>query len=759
MHDNILDSAYSYLNFDLPIIPLCSYNHRGCSDKHKGRCKSPGKAPVLKNWSEHKHTTEEHLEEWFGYNKYSNLGLVLGQTENWNIVGVDIDGDLGEQTFQAITQTEDVPDTWEFTSGNGRRLLYLLPDGMMTKKNKVAWAEGHEELAFIAQGQQTVIPPSIHPSGRTYQWKEGHSPFDSDIAMAPQWLIEKVQVKETVETLPWVAAGEQLSVPVVVDEMQQQITAGGRSDHMTRFVGSLCAKRNIPKATILQTALMQNRQFCSPPLTDAEIEAMVESIYASEMHKHQATLARQRRRQELHPMALAELFEANLNNAGTFWMYNQSKGKMYSTTSQQGPWIMLEDEVAQAEIATFIASQDASMATTAKIIEVYKQMVLRSINNNGDGNDLNLGDNPYSDKIALMNGVFDWKNQTLEPWSPKFKHTTLIEATWEDNAKESGAWSMWQEALRSWIPDEKTIMFLQEYIGYALLPSCKMRTAVFLHGEGANGKSLFIDVVNLLFAKSSMVTNPTALGSRFGSSCIIDKLLVVCSDIDSTYLDKTGTLKQIIAGDRVRAEYKGGKEFDFVPVCKLLFSANKLPKSADKTHGWYSRLQLVHFPRQFKPDMEYYSKLMAVMGSPEGRSALLMWAVEGLQRLTAQGEWTVSNDMIKAKAEYKRDNDNVLSFAYECLEASPVADGSYKTSLVLKAVYQTYKEWCMDAGMKQASQQEFTQRISSVYPKKSMRWKTGKGWKTMMSLVDVRWREDLEFDAQESYDTHIAFIR
>lgn len=68
--DQIQDAAYSYLSLDLPIIPLCSYNHRGCSDKHKETCKSPGKRPVLPDWTNHLTTTEDELEEWFERNKY-----------------------------------------------------------------------------------------------------------------------------------------------------------------------------------------------------------------------------------------------------------------------------------------------------------------------------------------------------------------------------------------------------------------------------------------------------------------------------------------------------------------------------------------------------------------------------------------------------------------------------------------------------------------------------------------------------------------
>ena len=235
----------------------------------------------------------------------------------------------------------------------------------------------------------------------------------------------------------------------------------------------------------------------------------------------------------------------------------------------------------------------------------------------------------------------------------------------------------------------------------------------------------------------------------------MDTLLVVCSDIDATFLDHTGVLKQLIAGDTIRAEYKNGKDFNFVPVCKLLFSANKLPRSADKSHGWYSRLQFVEFKHQFTPDPKYYDKIMTAMKSDEGRSVLLNWAVEGLIRIEQNGNWTISESMIESKNAYKRDNDNVQAFADAMLEPSPIREGNYKTSLVAKAVYNTYKEWCDDNGMKAVALQEFNTRLCAIYAKRSIRWKMPKGdWKSQTSFIDVQFREDC--DLASSYNLNLS---
>jgi hypothetical protein len=58
--------------------------------------------------------------------------------------------------------------------------------------------------------------------------------------------------------------------------------------------------------------------------------------------------------------------------------------------------------------------------------------------------------------------------------------------------------------------------------------------------------------------------------------------------------------------------------------------------------------------------------------------------------------------------------------------------------------------------MKAASQQEFAQRLGTVYERKSLRWKVGSGWKTQLSFVDTQFKADTEFDGKSTYDLFVA---
>ena len=173
---NVGKSLYRYQKMGLPVVP----------------CR--GKAPVLRNWqARNTHPNDEEIADWLAKWPDLNVGLVLGSASG--IVGIDVDGEAAWKKLQEISGG-DIPDTWMYkTPGSdvGRRLLYKLPDGAGKAVKWVEKLQGeHSELAFLGDGQQTILPPSIHPNGSRYVWIKGHTPSDVSIAMAPKWLFERM---------------------------------------------------------------------------------------------------------------------------------------------------------------------------------------------------------------------------------------------------------------------------------------------------------------------------------------------------------------------------------------------------------------------------------------------------------------------------------------------------------------------------------------------------------------------------------------
>ncbi|TQK53306.1 bifunctional DNA primase/polymerase-like protein [Brevibacillus sp. AG162] len=198
--DNSNSTLQSYATWyaeqNFPIIPLCPHDHVGMSDHHISVCSKPGKTPLLKGWSQREVPSLEEIEKWHRYWPKANIGLILGSISG--LVAVDVDGEFGELTLDDWSQG-DLPLTWEFTTpGGGRRLIFAIPEGItLTKHSQVDRSKNHEECALLGEGQQTVVPPSIHQNGGSYEWVEGRALWDIECAQAPEWLIQKMTKKQT----------------------------------------------------------------------------------------------------------------------------------------------------------------------------------------------------------------------------------------------------------------------------------------------------------------------------------------------------------------------------------------------------------------------------------------------------------------------------------------------------------------------------------------------------------------------------------
>lgn len=167
---SVVSEMLHYSKLDLAVIP----------------CK--GKIPLVKDWQERQQTDKEEVEKWWKTWANMNVGLVLGTASG--IIGIDVDGEAAIVRLKELSKG-DLPATWSFeTPGGGRRYLYKIPKGVTTRKYVETLEGQHSELALLGDGQQTILPPSIHGNGGKYSWYKGKSTRDIEIADVPRWIID-----------------------------------------------------------------------------------------------------------------------------------------------------------------------------------------------------------------------------------------------------------------------------------------------------------------------------------------------------------------------------------------------------------------------------------------------------------------------------------------------------------------------------------------------------------------------------------------
>jgi len=369
---------------------------------------------------------------------------------------------------------------------------------------------------------------------------------------------------------------------------------------------------------------------------------------------------------------------------------------------KNGLWKIATDGYVEKAIRDLIKAKTSDWDTQAKRNEVLS--ALKDYLTCYESRDkFDVGINPNLTLINLKNGMLNWETGELKPHDKSYYSTCQLNVSYDPKAKSE----LWDQCLIQWIPDEKTRLFMQEFSGYCLIPDTRYHRAVILIGAGNNGKSTFLYTIEELFGKENLSSIPLAkLAERFEIAQIQHKLVNVCADIESGYIEQTSNIKKIISGDTLRGELKYKPSFDFTPVARLWFSCNEIPKASDRSEAWYRRFEYATFPNRFEGD-DQDTRLKEKLTEPETLSTVLNWALEGLRRLDKQGRFTISDQMIEVKEQYELENDNVAAFVDEMIEF-PVECNIPKTWL-----YQKYVEYCDNSGTKPIGKRRFIARIKS----------------------------------------------
>ena len=114
--------------------------------------------------------TDDEIEEWFS--EPANIGIVTG-TVSGNLVVIDFDSEDAFKGFVERVKKASkrlqyaLGDTWVVKTGKGFHIYLRLPKAELVPSTKVRLAEG---IDLKAEGGYVVAPPSIHPSGKRYEF-------------------------------------------------------------------------------------------------------------------------------------------------------------------------------------------------------------------------------------------------------------------------------------------------------------------------------------------------------------------------------------------------------------------------------------------------------------------------------------------------------------------------------------------------------------------------------------------------------------
>lgn len=136
---------------------------------------------------------------------------------------------------------------------------------------------------------------------------------------------------------------------------------------------------------------------------------------------------------------------------------------------------------------------------------------------------------------------------------------------------------------------------VQQYLGYCLLPNTKAQGYLHIKGDGGEGKSVLIKILEKIFGNSAITDHLDTLEKdRFQLANTENKLLFMDDDLPRTILKDGAKIKTIITGQELLAERKNETKYRINIYCRLFSVGNhEIIIDGDDTNGMYRRLILL----------------------------------------------------------------------------------------------------------------------------------------------------------------------
>ena len=261
---------------------------------------------------------------------------------------------------------------------------------------------------------------------------------------------------------------------------------------------------------------------------------------------------------------------------------------------------------------------------------------------------------------------------------------------------------MWDKFLTGVMPDQERRAYLARVVGYSLT-ACTGEQVMFIHhGEGQNGKGVFMRVVMGLLGDYAQAVPGSTLMAKQGDGGIpndiarmVGKRLLSTSETSRTAEGRGKPLdeelvKRLTGEDSVSARFLNAEFFEFKPVGKIHLATNHLP-DVSGSHSMARRLQSIGWDVIVPPAKRIQGLAEQILAREA--AGVLNWAIRGCLDWKSHG-LAVPESVTAKTREHIAQSNPLATWLEE--ETDEVPDAVTENS----QLYGSYKAWAERAGVR-----------------------------------------------------------
>jgi putative DNA primase/helicase len=313
--------------------------------------------------------------------------------------------------------------------------------------------------------------------------------------------------------------------------------------------------------------------------------------------------------------------------------------------------------------------------------------------------------NTHKYKINVINGTLDLKSGQLLPFNKENYITKMANVEYDPAA----TCPLFVEFLNLLFNNNQNIIkFIQKALGISLTGDCGEQVIFILWGNGNNGKTTLMSLINKILVMGHYADNIPAeslMISKYKDEKHNDlaklpgiRFLTVSEGEEEGCLNES-LIKQMTGGDPITCRFLFHELFTYIPEFKIWYYTNHKPDIKGIDEGIWRRIMAIPFTvnvvnklkEQNKPRISNYENFLF----DREANGIFAWMVQGWKLYQKEG-LTPPAEVSAAIDDYKKSMDPIQRWIDEqCIAYEP---GNENIREPFSAIFNVYNNWAAQNG-------------------------------------------------------------